>query len=153
MNGFREGGRARRRLVPTWGEERGLTVSTASTARPDHEPQRSDSLLYRRIVHDARRSLRDAEIGSITGVSDRAVQNWASGASKPDGLKRDRLMELKYVIEQLSDVYTDEGVEIWLHAHQRRLDGHRPVDLLQEGRFEDVLNMIERLAGGPRPSA
>jgi transcriptional regulator with XRE-family HTH domain len=108
------------------------------------------SPLYRHVVADARRALSLAEIGKITGVGDRAVQNWARGTSRPDGASRDRLLELGYVIEQLSDVYTDEGIEIWLHARQRALGGQRPLDLLQQGQFEEVLAVIERLAGGPR---
>jgi len=108
------------------------------------------SPLYRHVVADARRALSLVEIGQITGVGDRAVQNWASGSSRPEGTSRERLLELKYVIEQLADVYTDEGIEIWLHARQRALGGRRPLDLLQEGQFEAVLSAVEHLAGGPR---
>jgi uncharacterized protein (DUF2384 family) len=109
------------------------------------------STLYRHVVADARRAgLRVAEIGDIAGVGERAVQNWANGSSKPEGVSRDRLLELKYVIEQLADVYTDEGIEVWLHARQRVLDGRRPVDVLRDGEFETVLQLVDRLAGGPR---
>ena len=110
-----------------------MSTATARTARTTTG---SSSPLYQHVVRDARRGLRDTEIASITGVSDRAVQSWASGASKPDGAKRERLMEVKYVVEQ--------------HAYQRALDSQRPVDLLQQGRFADVLSAVERLAGGPR---
>ena len=112
--------------------------------------QSAGSLLYRHVVADARRALSLVEIGQITGVGDRAVQNWARGSSRPEGASRDRLLELKYVIEQLSDVYTDEGIEIWLHGRQQALGGQRPLELLQGGKFEAVLTAIERLAGGPR---
>lgn len=112
--------------------------------------QAVDSPLYRHVVADARRALTVAEIGQITGVGDRAVQNWANGSSRPEGSSRERLLELKYVIEQLSDVYTDEGVEIWLHTRQRALGGGRPLDLLRQGQFEAVLTAVEHLAGGPR---
>lgn len=108
------------------------------------------SPLYRHVVADARRALSLVEIGQITGVGDRAVQNWANGSSRPEGPSRERLLELKYVIEQLSDVYTDEGIEIWLHARQKALAGQRPLDLLQQGKFEAVLTAVEHLAGGPR---
>ena len=118
-------------------------MSTAPT-------QSAGSLLYRHVVADARRALSLVEIGQITGVGDRAVQNWARGSSRPEGASRDRLLELKYVIEQLSDVYTDEGIEIWLHGSQQALGGQRPLELLQGGKFEAVLTAIERLAGGPR---
>ena len=99
---------------------------------------------------DARRALSLVEIGQITGVGDRAVQNWARGTSRPEGLSRERLLELKYVIEQLSDVYTDEGIEVWLHARQRGFGGERPIDLLKRGEFQVVLEVVELLAGGPR---
>lgn len=109
------------------------------------------STLYRHLVADARQAgLKVAEIGDITGVSERAVQNWANGTSRPGGDNRDRLLELKYVIEQLSDVYTEEGIDIWLHARQRALEGLRPIDLLRAGDFEIVLQLVDRLAGGPR---
>lgn len=120
------------------------TPSAQSTAEVGGSP------LYRHVVADARRALSLVEIGQITGVGERAVQNWARGTSRPEGTSRDRLLELKYVIEQLSDVYTDEGIEIWLHARQRSLDGRQPIELLRQGQFEAVLSAVERLAGGPR---
>jgi uncharacterized protein (DUF2384 family) len=112
--------------------------------------QHPESPVYRRVVADANRALSLVEIGKVAGVGERAVQKWAQGASKPEGRSRDRLLELKYVIEELSDVYTDEGIDIWLHAPQRALGGQRPLDLLKDGRFEAVLEVVERLAGGPR---
>jgi hypothetical protein len=121
----------------------------ATAARPT-VADTPESPLYRRVVADARRALSIAEIGAITGVGDRAVQKWAQGASRPEGASRERLLELKYVIEQLSDVYDDEGIEIWLHARQRAFEGRPPLDLLRQGRFEEVLHIIERLAGGPK---
>lgn len=121
-----------------------------ATASAQSATEAGGSPLYRHVVADARRALSLVEIGQITGVGDRAVQNWARGTSRPEGVSRERLLELKYVIEQLTDVYTDEGVEIWLHARQRALGGQRPLDLLREGRFEEILIEAERLAGGPR---
>lgn len=111
---------------------------------------RSNTLVYTRVVADTRRGLTASEIGGVTGVSERSVQNWAAGKAKPEGASRDRLLELKYVIEGLADVFEDEGIEIWLHSRQRRFEGRTPLELLQEGRFDDVLEEIDHLAGGPR---
>ncbi|MDT5285566.1 MAG: hypothetical protein QOF88_455 [Mycobacterium sp.] len=111
---------------------------------------KAQTLVYTRVVSDARRGLTVNEIGGITGVSERSVQNWAAGKSKPEGQSRDRLLELKYVIEGLSDVYEDEGIEIWLHSRQRSLGGQSPLELLRDGRFDEVLDAVDRLAGGPR---
>jgi hypothetical protein len=108
----------------------------------------SSSPVYMRVVADARRSLTAGEIGGITRVSERSVQDWASGQRKPEGESRDRLLELKYVIQLLAEVYDDEGIEIWLHSPQRSLGGHTPLTLLREGRFGVVLEAVDRLAGG-----
>ena len=132
------------------GSQRAAEGAIVSGASARSVGQVVGSPLYRHVVADARRALSLVEIGRITGVGDRAVQNWARGSSRPEGASRERLLELKYVIEQLSDVYTDEGIEIWLHSRQRAFDGRRPLDLLREGQFETVLVAVERLAGGPR---
>ncbi|MDQ1746702.1 MAG: hypothetical protein QOD07_965 [Frankiaceae bacterium] len=127
------------------------TGSAAATAAESTTADERRSTLYRHVVADARSvGLRVAEIGEIAGVGERAVQNWSSGKSKPDGASRDRLLELKYVIEELSDVYTPEGIEVFLHSRQRALDGMRPIDVLRDGNFETVLALVDRLAGGPR---
>lgn len=111
--------------------------------------QPAADVMYPRVVGELRGSaLSSAEIGSLTGVSERQVQRWASGASRPDGDSRTRLLELKYVVDQLREVYTEDGVEIWLHGRNRGLGGQRPVALLEAGQFDLVLEAIERLRTG-----
>src|SRR3546814_12578742 len=99
---------------------------------------------------DTRQALTFNEIAESTCVKLRAVQNWAAGTSHPDGAQRDRLLELQYVIEQLSDVFDREGIEIWLHRPQRALQHQRPIDALQAGQFHEVLSLVDYLAGGPK---
>jgi hypothetical protein len=109
----------------------------------------AESGLYARIVQDVRAaSVTTAELAEITGVRERQVQNWVSGANRPTGPTRDRLLEVHYIVEQLLGVYSPEGIDIWLHCRNRTLDGQRPIDLLREGQFEDVLHAVERLATG-----
>lgn len=112
--------------------------------------KRPATLLYTRVVADARRALSTAEIGGITGVTERSVQNWAAGKSTPEGGARDRLLELKFVVEELADVFEDEGIEIWLRSRQRSLEGKTPLELMRDGDFQKVLDAVERLAGGPK---
>lgn len=90
------------------------------------------------------------EIGEIVGAGERSIQKWAAGTARPEGTKRDRLLELQYVIEELSDVYRPEGVDIWLHSRQRALQDRRPLDVLKAGEFQTVLKLVQRLAGGPK---
>lgn len=110
---------------------------------------RGGTLVYSRVVADTRRGLTVSEIGAVTKVSERSVQNWAAGRNTPEGKARDLLLELKYVIDGLADVFEDEGIEIWLHSRQRTLGGQTPLELLRDGRFDEVLEAVDRLAGGP----
>jgi transcriptional regulator with XRE-family HTH domain len=105
--------------------------------------------LYSRIVADIREaSLTSSELAEITGVRERQVQNWVAGTSKPSGSTRDRLLEVKYIVDLLRDVYTSEGIEIWIHARNRSLGSERPIDLLRGGEFREVLDAVERLTAG-----
>jgi uncharacterized protein (DUF2384 family) len=106
-------------------------------------------VLYPRIVDDIREaSVTTVELAEITGVRERQVQNWASGTNRPSGEARNRLLELNYIIGLLRDVYTTEGIEIWLHGRNRDLAGRRPIDMLKSGDFEEVLQLIDQLVHG-----
>ncbi len=109
----------------------------------------AESGLYARLVDDLRTAvLTNAELAEITGVKTRQVQHWASGAHRPQGEAKDRLLELHYIVERLQEIYKPEGVDIWIHGRNRELDGQKPIDLLVAGEFERVLAAVERLASG-----
>jgi uncharacterized protein (DUF2384 family) len=111
--------------------------------------EKPSGVTYALLVDEIRANgITSAELAEITGVRERQVQNWAAGASKPRDTTRERLTDIYYVVNQLSDVYRPEGVEIWLHARNRDLGGRRPIDLLRGGEFAVVLDAIERLTSG-----
>jgi transcriptional regulator with XRE-family HTH domain len=89
-----------------------------------------------------------AEIGDITGVRERQVQNWAAGNSRPAADARDRLIDVYYIVRELENVYRPDGIEIWIHARNPELGGRRPIDMLIEGDFEPVVQAVVRLRAG-----
>jgi transcriptional regulator with XRE-family HTH domain len=89
-----------------------------------------------------------AEIASVTGVRERQVQNWSAGSSRPRDISRDRLVDVHYLVQQLAEIYKPEGVDIWLHARNRSLNGERPIDMLARGAFQPVLAAVDRLRVG-----
>lgn len=120
-----------------------------SNAPEEHVDEGFESGVYARLVEDIRdRALTSQELAEITGANRRQVTNWASGAHKPAGVKRDRLLEVHYLVSLLRDVYTRDGAEVWLHGRKRSLGGRRPIDLLREGDFKTVLAAVERLTNG-----
>lgn len=126
-----------------------MASSAARRATEDLPIPSRNEPLYARLVDDIRDSgLTVADIAQVVGVAERQVRNWTSGGNAPSGRNRDRLLELHYVTRQLRDIYTHEGAEIWLHGRKRSLDGRRPIDLLAEDRYDEVLDAIERLSAG-----
>jgi transcriptional regulator with XRE-family HTH domain len=110
-----------------------------------HEPGFS----YSSLVYEIRESgLTTAEIAAVTGVQERQVQHWAAGTSRPRDETRDRLVDVHYLVRQLAEVYRAEGIQIWLHARNRELEGARPIDLLVAGEFEPVVHAVSRLQSG-----
>lgn len=121
-------------------------ATSESTRDADAAPE---SAVYSRLVEDIRESAMTVqELAEVTGANRRQVTNWASGTHKPAGTKRDRLLEVHYLVTMLREVYTREGAEIWLHGRKRSLGGRRPIDLLREGDFKTVLAAVERLTTG-----
>jgi len=119
-----------------------------SAHRQTAESSAAGSLTYLRIVQQVTGSgISQRELGSAVGASLRSVQNWATGESAPRGGSRTRLLDMKYIVEELRAVYTEEGVNIWLHARNRNLGGDRPIDLLTAGEVDRVVEEAQRLSG------
>lgn len=46
------------------------------------------------------------------------------------------------------EVYTEEGVKVWMSSPNRMLDGRSPEDLIRSGHEQRVLDYIDFLAEG-----
>ena len=115
---------------------------SADTARPQ------SNLTYLRIIEQVTETgITQEELGIAVGASLRTIQNWASGAASPRGHSRERLLDVQFIVDELRHAYTDEGVQIWMHARNRNLGGRRPIDLLAEGQHDRVLEEATRVSG------
>jgi transcriptional regulator with XRE-family HTH domain len=105
-------------------------------------------LTFLGIVEDITRSgMTQTELSQAVGASLRTVQNWAAGKGVPASAKVRRLLDVQYIVRELHEVYTGEGIQIWLHARNRNLGSQRPIDLLAAGQYDEVLAEAERLSG------
>ena len=89
-----------------------------------------------------------SELAAAVGAAERTVQNWASGQTKPRGEAATRVLDLVHLVKELGEVYTDEGIQIWLKSRNRNLGHRRPLELLAEERIEEVLDEVQRVVGG-----
>jgi transcriptional regulator with XRE-family HTH domain len=92
--------------------------------------------------------LQGRDIANMVDVSPATVSRWTSGKATPDLRTQTVIAELRYVVDRLADFYTPEETRLWLHAGHPMLGGERAVDLINAGRTEEVLAIIEALDAG-----
>ena len=89
--------------------------------------------------------LQGKDIANIVAVC-RPCIPWSSGKASP--IRARAVFELRYVVDRLSDFYTPEETRLWLHASHPMLHGERAIDLINTGRTQEVLAVIESLDAG-----
>jgi transcriptional regulator with XRE-family HTH domain len=92
--------------------------------------------------------LQGKDIANIVSVSPATVSRWSSGKATPDLRTQTVIAELRYVVDRLSDFYTSDETRLWLHAIHPMLHNERAIDLINNGRTEEVLAVIEALDSG-----
>ncbi len=92
--------------------------------------------------------LQGKDIANIVAVSPATVSRWSSGRATPDLKAQTVIAELRYVVDRLRDFYTAEETRLWLHAAHPMLKGERAIDLINRGRTDEVLAVIEALDAG-----
>jgi transcriptional regulator with XRE-family HTH domain len=92
--------------------------------------------------------LQGKDIANIVAVSPATVSRWYSGKASPDLKIQTLIAELRYVVDRLAEFYEPDEARLWLHAAHPMLHGERAVDLINAGRTEEVLALIESLDSG-----
>ena len=89
--------------------------------------------------------LKGTDIANFAGVSKATVSRWSSGRKAPHPKTQLIISDLSYVVMRLGEYYSREEVRVWLHAPHPQLDGERAVDLIHNGRTEEVIAILDRL--------
>ena len=92
--------------------------------------------------------LRGTDIANIVGVSPPTVSRWTNDKAAPPLQTQTILAELRYVVDRLSDFYSPDEARLWLHSKHPLLRQRRAVELIREGKTEDVLAVVERMDAG-----
>ena len=85
------------------------------------------------------------EVAHLLETTPQTVSRWRNGRSAPRPNSLARLLRLKWLTDQLGQVYDPDEARLWLFSPHRDMAGKRPVDLIRNGRIEDVLTIIDRL--------
>lgn len=124
-------------------------MSARTQKRQGRVTDTSGTTTYLRILEEVADSgITRTELSKAVGAAERTVQTWAAGTSKPTGVRAQRLLDVQLIIRLLSDTYTREGIRIWLNSRNRNLGLERPINLLERGEIDAVLEEANRISGG-----
>ena len=105
--------------------------------------------IARKLVSIQEKSaLRSVDIANVLGIRAETVSRWNQGKAYPQPNAQKLLLELEYIVDQLSDFYEPQDARLWLFARQKLLEGEIPADLIQQGRTEEVIRMLDQLRDG-----
>lgn len=93
-------------------------------------------------------AMRSVDVANLLGTRPETVSRWNQGRAFPRPDAQKLLLDLEYIADQLSDFYEPADVRLWLFSHQKLLNGEIPAELIQKGRANEVIAVIDQLRDG-----
>lgn len=90
-------------------------------------------------------AMRHTDVANILGTRPETVSRWNQGRAYPHGNTEKTLLELEYIIDQLSDFYEPAEARLWIFSRQKLLSGASPAELINAGRIDEVLRLVNQL--------
>lgn len=97
---------------------------------------------------ESKGAMRSIDVANLLGARPETVSRWNQGKAFPRPEAQKMLLALEYIVDELSDIYEPQEARLWLYSRQRLLDGQTPADLIQSGRVDEVIGVIDRLREG-----
>jgi hypothetical protein len=93
----------------------------------------------------AKGAMRNIEVANLLGTRPETVSRWNQGRAYPHSNTEKILLELEFIVDQLSDFYEPNEARQWIFSPQKLLKGVSPAELIREGRIEEVRRLVNQL--------
>lgn len=90
-------------------------------------------------------ALSGVDVANVLDTNVATVSRWRNGKAFPQPQAEELLLQLEYVVEQLSDIYKPIEARLWLFKPQKLLDGETPGNLLAQGKYREVLAVLKQI--------
>lgn len=90
-------------------------------------------------------AMRHIEVANLLGTRPETVSRWNQGRAYPHARTEKTLLELEYIIDQLSDFYEPNEARQWIFSPQKHLAGASPAELIRNGQIDEVLRLVNQL--------
>src|SRR5437588_10268729 len=91
------------------------------------------------------------DVANLLNLRPETVSRWNQGKAFPRPDAQKLLLELEYIVDQLSDFYEPQDARLWMFSRQKLLGGEIPAELIQKGQGAQVIAVIDRLREGVFP--
>src|SRR5260221_14765580 len=83
-------------------------------------------------------ALRHTDVANVLGTRPETVSRWNQGRAYPHADTEKTLLELEFLVDQLSDFYEPNEARQFIFSPQKLLDGESPAALIRGGRIDEV---------------
>ena len=90
-------------------------------------------------------AMKNIEVANLLGTRPETVSRWNQGRAYPHPNTEKTLLELEYIVDQLSEIYEPNDARIWIFAPQKLLEGVSPAALIRDGRIDEVMRLVSQL--------
>lgn len=90
-------------------------------------------------------AIKHIEVANLLGTRPETVSRWNQGRAYPHARTEKTLLELEFIVDQLSDFYEPDEARQWIFAPQKLLKGESPAELIREGRIDEVRRLVDQL--------
>ncbi len=90
-------------------------------------------------------AIKHIEVANLLGTRPETVSRWNQGRAYPHARTEKTLLELEFIVDQLSDFYEPNEARQWIFAPQRHLNGMSPAELIREGRIDEIRRLVDQL--------
>lgn len=90
-------------------------------------------------------AMRHIEVANLLGTRPETVSRWNQGRAYPHSSTEKTLLELEFIVDQLSDFYEPNEARQWMFSPQKHLGGVSPAELIREGKIDEVRRLVNQL--------
>lgn len=93
-------------------------------------------------------AMRSVDVANLLNARPETVSRWNQGKAFPRPEAQKQLLNLEYIVDQLSDFYEPQEARLWLFSRQKLLGGGVPAELIQQGRADEVIALVDQMRDG-----
>lgn len=90
-------------------------------------------------------AMKQIEVANLLGTRPETVSRWNQGRAYPHASTEKTLLELEFIVDQLSDFYEPNEARQWIFSPQKLLNGASPAELIEDGQIDEVRRLVNQL--------